>query len=109
MDDEKAVRDMLFMVLARFNYQVLIAAGGLEGMELYREHAECIDLVLLDLSMPRMSGLEVLVELQALKPDIRVAILTGFSDDHPELAGIELIYKPFRINELLELVDRLLG
>lgn len=108
VDDERVVRDMLSAVLVRFNYCVLVAANGIEGVELYREHAKRIDIVLLDLAMPGLSGIEVLAQLRSLNPDVRVAILTGFSEDSPELADIELIYKPFRVNELISLVERLL-
>jgi len=108
VDDERVVREMLSMLLTRFNYQALIAADGMEAIELYRAHAERIDLVLLDLSMPGMSGLELLAALRVLDPSIRVAVLTGFTEDHPELKGIELIYKTFRVNELIELIKRLL-
>ncbi len=109
IDDERVVRDMLSMVLTRLNYRVLAAAGGMEGVELYRAHGEDIDLVLLDLSMPGMSGTEVLAQLQSLEPSVRVAILTGFIDDNPALADIELSHKPFRIDELKDLVERLLS
>lgn len=108
VDDEAVVRDMLYAVLVRFNYCVLAAANGVEGVELYRAHADRIDLVLLDLAMPGLSGIEVLAELRSLNPDVRVAILTGFAEDEPALADIELVYKPFRVNELTSLIERLL-
>jgi CheY-like chemotaxis protein len=108
VEDERVVREMLSAVLARFNYRALVATDGLEGVELYRAHGERIDLVLLDLSMPGLSGIEVLAQLQSIDPDVRVVILTGFPEDNPALAEIELVHKPFRVDELMGVIKRLI-
>jgi two-component system cell cycle sensor histidine kinase/response regulator CckA len=109
VEDERVVREMLLAVLARFNYRVLVATDGLEGVELYRAHGERIDLVLLDLSMPGLSGIEVLAQLQSINPAVCVVILTGFAEDNPALAEIELVHKPFRVDELIGVIKRLIG
>lgn len=109
VEDERVVREMLLAVLARFNYRVLVATDGLEGVELYRAHGERIDLVLLDLSMPGLSGIEVLAQLQSIDPAVCVVILTGFAEDNPALAEIELVHKPFRVDELIGVIKRLIG
>jgi two-component system cell cycle sensor histidine kinase/response regulator CckA len=108
VEDERVVREMLLAVLARFNYRVLVATDGLEGVELYRAHGERIDLVLLDLSMPGLSGIEVLAQLQSINPAVCVVILTGFAEDNPALAEIELVHKPFRVDELIGVIKRLI-
>jgi two-component system cell cycle sensor histidine kinase/response regulator CckA len=108
VEDERVVREMLLAVLARFNYRVLVATDGLEGVELYRAHGERIDLVLLDLSMPGLSGIEVLAQLQSINPAVCVVILTGFAEDNPALAEIELVHKPFRVDELIGVIKRVI-
>jgi DNA-binding response OmpR family regulator len=108
IDDERVVREMLPMVMVKYEFEVLAAGGGEEGLALFRERAKCIDLVLLDLSMPDISGIEVLAQMREQDPQVKVAILTGFADDDPELEGLEVIYKPFRVGELLERVHYLL-
>jgi CheY-like chemotaxis protein len=108
VEDERVVREMLSAVLARFNYRALVATDGLEGVELYRAHGERIDLVLLDLSMPGLAGVEVLAQLQSIDPEVRVVILTGFAEDNPALAEIELVHKPFRVDELMGVIKRLI-
>jgi DNA-binding response OmpR family regulator len=62
IDDERVVREMLPMVMVKYEFEVLAAGGGEEGLALFRERAKCIDLVLLDLSMPDISGIEVLAQ-----------------------------------------------
>tara|TARA_Y100000588_G_scaffold303393_1_gene325909 strand:+ start:700 stop:1035 length:336 start_codon:yes stop_codon:yes gene_type:complete len=97
IDDEDVVRRSTRQLLQRLGYAVLDNAHGLQTFE--RE--QNIDLVLLDLSMPQMSGEEVLATLQQRDPDVKVLIMTGYGPDQggpPGAAGI--IRKPFTPEEL---------
>ena len=100
VDDEPSVRGVAARILERLGYAVLAAELGAEGLELYRAHAPAIDAVLLDLTMPQMSGEEVYQSLLRLDPDARVVIMSGYSAEDirarfPSGARLGFLQKPF--------------
>ena len=80
VDDEEAVRDMGRRALSRHGFDVLVATNGLEAIDLLRRHTDEIALVLLDLSMPGLSGLEALPELRKIRPGIKVLLSSGYNE-----------------------------
>lgn len=109
VDDEPAVRQFVAAVLHREGYTVLEAGDGGEALEVFRIRQEDIDLVMLDLGMPNMSGYEALAEMQVLDPDVQVAVITGLEPDEERLPGIRAILtKPFGPQEALGLVQSIL-
>jgi len=107
IDDEPAVRNVTRTLLERAGYTVLTAAGGVEGIALFDREAAGIDLVVLDLTMPHMSGKQVLAELTRIRPDIRVLLSSGYTEaanlpTDPNVAGF--LNKPFRFEELLRTI-----
>ncbi|MCI0398028.1 MAG: PAS domain S-box protein [Chloroflexi bacterium] len=79
IDDEAAVREAASDILELEGLRVIAAADGLKGIHLYQEQAADIDLVLLDLSMPGLSGEETFRELQRLNPQVQVILSSGYS------------------------------
>jgi PAS domain S-box-containing protein len=79
VDDEPLVRSLARRVLERGGYGVLVAEDGHEAVQIYEERCQEIDVVLLDLTMPRMGGEEALRELQRIRGDVRVILSSGFS------------------------------
>ena len=107
IDDERVMRDGLSYMLSQSGYQIRTASDGSEGLELFAEGG--IDLVLLDLSLPGMPGVEVLQQLKQQDSTVPVIILTGFAPDDPLLAhAAEIVFKPFRLEELLTVVNRVI-
>jgi PAS domain S-box-containing protein len=101
VDDEESVRSVTRRLLVRQGYTVLEAEDGETGLELLHTKEGEIDLVLLDLSMPGMSGAEVLEKLASSVSRTRVVILTGYpvrSHDFKNVSGV--ITKPFTQNVL---------
>jgi DNA-binding NtrC family response regulator len=90
IDDEVAVRVVTNRLLMDLGQRVLTADSGRKGLELFRQHHPTIDLVLLDLTMPEISGAEVLVELRRIRPDVSVVVTSGF---HP-LDASDLLSQP---------------
>ncbi|MCB0035446.1 MAG: response regulator, partial [Anaerolineales bacterium] len=87
--------------------------NGATGLAAFREHQTEIDLVVMDMTMPVMSGDETLVELMQLKPNIPVIILSGYSkkdvmEPYEGLPNILFLQKPFRIERLLHHIERLI-
>jgi len=107
IDDEDMVRETMADILAEAGLEVLQAADGPSGIQLFRKHAQEIKLVLLDLSMPRMSGEEVYYKLREIEPSVPVLLISGYSEHeimdrfvNKGLAGF--IQKPYTIASLLQ-------
>jgi len=80
-EDEEALRDLAKDVLETSGYTVLLAKNGEEAVKLYAENRERIDLLLLDVVMPRMGGAEVYEQIRALGGDLPVVFMTGYSSE----------------------------
>jgi CheY-like chemotaxis protein len=114
VDDEEVVRDLTQEVLSVNGYNVLLAQDGLEALNLFRSHGQDIDLVLLDMFMPHMSGKETYDELKKINPNIKVLFCSGYGrmqETHKKLEndGLNCISKPFKIDELVSKVHRALN
>jgi CheY-like chemotaxis protein len=111
IDDEAAVRNVTRTLLERSGYRVLTAAGGAEGVAVFAAESGAVDLVMLDLSMPEMTGRQVLAELARIRPDIRVLLSSGYSQaDVPTGANVAgFLNKPFRFEELLRTIRAAMG
>jgi CheY-like chemotaxis protein len=101
IEDEAMVRKVTGRMLENSGYRVLEAVDGMEGMAIFKEQRESISLLLLDLSMPGMSGREVLAEVRRIDPRVPVLILTGYSVmDEDNIRPEMVVQKPFDQNDL---------
>ncbi|MDK9698532.1 MAG: PAS domain S-box protein [bacterium] len=112
VDDEEMLRILAKTILERSGYTVRLATNGSEALALLSTEDSSIDLMLLDLSMPVMSGRELLSRLPELTCIPKVIVATGLSDqvsrnDHV-FTQYEFVGKPYRISELLRLVRKVL-
>jgi two-component system, cell cycle sensor histidine kinase and response regulator CckA len=110
-EDNKQSRLLISELLMNNGYNVLMAADGEKALRLYHEHAAEIDLLLLDVVMPKKSGRIVYDEIRAIHPDIKCIFLSGYSADsiHTNFIadqGFSLIQKPFNNAELLRSLRR---
>jgi PAS domain S-box-containing protein len=113
IDDDEGVRDLAEAVLRRAGLTVLTAAGGHEGLKLFGSHADSIGVVLLDRTMPELSGIDTFQAIRALRPDARVVLVSGYAEERltTELAGTGLagfLKKPFLPESLLARVREVL-
>lgn len=111
VDDEQPIADIVAEVLSEEGYVTLIASGGEHALELLS--AGRADLMLLDLYMPGMSGIDVLVELRAsgALAALPVVVMTAGTVNMADLSGYgvaRVLPKPFEVDALLELVRDLL-
>ena len=100
IDDEIGVRTVTAGLLERAGFSVLAAGDGQSGVELFGANAHAISVVLLDLTMPQMSGEDALRAMRAIRPDLRVLVLSGYDeyDLASRFAGLEhvaFLQKPF--------------
>ncbi len=101
VEDETTVRRTIALMLERAGYTVLESADGQEGLSTFDSERGVIDLVLLDLSMPRMSGEEVLEELRRRDDKVSIVLLTGHEPDPELIDRVEaVIVKPVAFQEL---------
>jgi len=112
-EDEETLRALGGQILKRLGLEVIAAADGREAVELFRKHRKKIDLVLLDLTMPRLDGEEALTEIRKIDPSARVVIASGYSEaDLAErfagrgLSGV--LQKPYSLGRLRGLLSSLL-
>jgi len=110
-DDEVFIRRLARRILEPLGYTVLEAADGEEALDLHRQNEPAVDLVLLDLSMPRLSGQETLARLREAAPGIKVILSSGYAhlgDLPAHLGAVDSISKPYRPAELARLVRKVL-
>jgi two-component system cell cycle sensor histidine kinase/response regulator CckA len=113
IEDEDAVRKLLFSVLSGHGYTVLQAASGQEALAVASGHAGPIDLVLSDVVMPGTGGPETVAELQRSRPTSQVIFMSGYTDDSVVRHGLTdsgryFIQKPFTPVTLLKKVNEVL-
>jgi DNA-binding response OmpR family regulator len=111
VEDERKLADVLAAALQAERYDVVVATTGEEGF--YRANAELFDLVLLDLMLPRRSGLEILQTLRQRRIETPVLVLTARDGVEDRVLGLDLgaddyLVKPFALPELLARVRALL-
>jgi excisionase family DNA binding protein len=112
VDDDEMVREVLTVALQSGQRQILGAASGQEALEIARKTN--LDLVLLDLLMPGINGVETFRQLHALHPDLPVVIITGYPDSDLmaqalEIGPFTMINKPADVNQLQKVVDLIVG
>jgi two-component system, cell cycle sensor histidine kinase and response regulator CckA len=113
VEDEEPLVRLLNKVLPREGYQVFAATDGEQGIDVYQDHKSEIDVVLLDLGLPKMTGMDVIPKLREQNPHVNIVIATGYLE--PEVkaellrAGVrDCIHKPYLLNEVLEKLDAVL-
>src|SRR6185312_10479066 len=108
-EDEDVVRAFVLRALQDAGYQTFAAADGEEAVALFKQHSESIDLVLLDVVMPKLKGLAAYQRMIQIRPGIAVIFCSGYdpmADDAGLLAaeGQRLLPKPFDPTSLLRTV-----
>ncbi len=115
VDDEEIVRELLIDVLSESGFQVMTAENGLVGLDLFRQPDRKYDLVIVDMSMPGMDGIEVCRELRKIDPAQKIMMATGNYSTDDELAELkkigidQILRKPFNLNAMVSLLRSELG
>ncbi len=113
VDDEEMIRDYARRVLEHYGYSVITAGDGEEALDLYVRNRDRLDLVILDLSMPHLTGTEVLDRIRAVDPRAKVILSSGYPTgtgfDTPGSARADAVLpKPYRSETLARLVREVL-
>jgi PAS domain S-box-containing protein len=114
IDDEASVRTLLAAIIERQGYSVITAADGAQAIDIFEQEGDQIDLVILDLTMPVMSGEETFRELHLIRPNIPVLLSSGFNESEAVqrfsgkgLAGF--VQKPYTARQITQGIKRALG
>ena len=106
VEDESLMRRLLERILSSDGISVLLAADGEEALDVYRHHRGEINVVLLDLGLPKISGWEVFNTLKQENPNLSVIVASGYMEpdvkSRMHRAGVEhFIEKPYRLDHLV--------
>jgi len=114
IDDEKAILGVAEDTLVQCGYNVLTAQDGIKGLALFGQNMQTIDLVLLDISMPYMSGLEVFDRIKEMNSSVKVLLSSGYPDDERVAGAMAggasgFIQKPYTASELSRRIHQILN
>ncbi len=113
IDDQEEVRDVCGAMLEKLGYEVISASDGIEGAETYERMSSDIDLVIVDMVMPNLSGRDCFRRIRAIRPDVRAILSTGYSlegaVEETMREGIcGFIQKPYRLEQLARAAEEAL-
>lgn len=113
VDDDEMLAILLSEILKALGYEVVPMTRSLDALELFRSQPDRFDLVLTDLTMPGITGIDLAVELQGIRSDVPIILCTGFTSteirEKAIAAGIrQVVTKPYLLLELAETVRRVL-
>lgn len=110
-EDEQYLRDVTKGILETFTKKQYIAEDGAIGLELFKKHEDEIDLIITDVNMPNMNGLDMTKEIKAINKNIPIVVATAFSNSEYLLEAIDLgvdkyVLKPINIKKLLDTMNQ---
>ena len=113
VEDERLMLRLVEKVLLQHGYQVLVASDGEAAIEVYRRHKLEIDVVLLDVGLPKLTGWNVLLKMKEENSDVRVVIATGFLEpkmktEMSRVAVKHFVDKPYMLDEVVETLQSLI-
>jgi CheY-like chemotaxis protein len=109
-EDEPSLRDLLSTQLRNLGYKVITAVDGQDALDIMRNHAPAIDLLVTDMVMPRIGGRDLANTLRANNPKLNVIFISGYpGHDNMDInldvsAGAHFLAKPFTLRELAQLI-----
>jgi two-component system cell cycle sensor histidine kinase/response regulator CckA len=108
-EDNEGLREAAQEMLQRLGYRLILASNGTEAMELFKTNLRQIDLVILDVVMPGLSGPAVYSQMVAIQPDLRVVFATGYTPEAASLnstleKGVPILQKPYSLKNLGQIV-----
>lgn len=114
VEDEDFVRNVTREVLELSGYHVIEAIDANDGLELYRQNIDVIDLLLTDVVMPGKNGREFANQLLALRPDLKIIFMSGYTDNAIVRESFSdphfnYLQKPFTLDALTDKVHQILG
>ncbi|HEY7528463.1 MAG TPA: response regulator, partial [Candidatus Deferrimicrobiaceae bacterium] len=107
VDDEEMIRNFAQQILEIHGYSVVTAVDGQEAVDIYTRQRNRLDLVILDLTMPYLSGSEVLTRIRSINPQAKIILSSGYPSGDTYRASA-FLPKPYRANTLMRVVREVL-
>jgi CheY-like chemotaxis protein len=113
VDDEEMIADIGKRMLEKLGYRVLLAESGTNALNVYENHRDSIDMIILDMIMPGMGGSETFDRLKAMEPSVRVLLSSGYSLNGQASQIMKrgcngFIQKPFNIEQISKTIRNIL-
>ncbi|RLC45888.1 MAG: hypothetical protein DRH57_07170 [Candidatus Cloacimonadota bacterium] len=113
VDDEELVRDIASALLSTLGYTVIVADDGEQALKIYQERQNEIDVVFLDITMPKMDGKKTQQRLKQINPQVKTVISSGYDIDinkgiYKDLGFADFISKPYSIHKLSKVIENLI-
>ncbi len=114
IDDEENLCRLTKRVLERKGYIATVAIDSKEGMEIFEQNRDCIDLVILDMYLPEISGLQILEMLLQKKADLKIILISGILEtkeisEYLQNPNVSFLQKPYDNSTLLERIEAMRG
>ncbi|MDW7672986.1 MAG: response regulator [Bacillota bacterium] len=112
VDDQIGIRSLLSVLFYDEGFEIFTASNGIEAVEQVDKHG--LDLVVMDLRMPGMGGMEAFSRMKKLNSNIRVVLMSAFAEDETAIYAIKkgaagFFHKPFDLQELKSFIINLVG
>ncbi|WP_339464291.1 MULTISPECIES: response regulator [unclassified Pseudomonas] len=108
VEDDAIVRMLIIDVLEELDFKVLEAEGGEQALKLLNDEAQHIDLMMTDVGLPGMDGRELANQARLLRPALPILFASGYAENIEVTAGMQVIGKPFSIDQLRDKVKGIL-
>ena len=106
VEDNEALRKLVVMLLEQKGHHVLSASNGLEGLMVYTSYRMRVDLVLTDIDMPQMDGIQLAARIRAQDPARKIVFMSGRAAENPgELGNSPMLSKPFSPDKLIATIE----
>ena len=111
VEDEKALREITLNILEGFTKHQYVATNGLEGLAIFKQYQAEIDLIITDVNMPEMNGLDMITQIKKINPNIPIIVATAFSNTEYLLKAINIgvdkyVLKPVDMKKLLQIMNQ---
>src|SRR6267143_1906444 len=113
-EDHESLRELAQETLGALGYHVILASNGIEAVQLFKDNSDRIDLVVMDVVMPGMSGPDAYLKMSAIRPDLGVVFTTGYTAEAASLTslvekGASVLQKPYGAKGLSRMIRVVLG
>ena len=114
VDDEEDIRRMTCRFLTKQGYKVTAFDDGAEGVQFYREHHQDVNVIILDMIMPKMDGHAAFREMKRINPDAKILLVSGFAAEAlarecMNEGALAFVSKPFMIGDLAQIISTHMG
>ncbi len=111
MDDEPIMRDLAEGILEPCGAQLVFACNGKEGLDAFMQHQNQVDLIISDVIMPEMDGVQAFRKIREIKPEVKYIFASGFSESSVmselrQLPNVAFIEKPYGVEDIEVILNK---